>query len=116
MTTNINQYLKDGCMRCKYGGTDKCKVNTYRTELKLLRQIVLQTNLTEEVKWGVPVYTLNGKNIVMINALKASANLGFYKGVLLKDTHNLLQQQGNVQTQRIMRFTNTDDILKLKMH
>ncbi|MDX2305644.1 MAG: DUF1801 domain-containing protein [Microscillaceae bacterium] len=114
MTTNIDQYLINGCMRCKYGGTPECKVNTWRTELEVLRQIVLETGLTEEMKWGVPVYTQNGKNIVTVNALKESANIGFYKGVLLTDKHKILQQQGNLQSDRIIRFTNTDDIIKLK--
>lgn len=114
MTTNIDEYLIDGCMRCKYGGTPQCKVNTWRTELEVLRQIVLETGLTEVMKWGVPVYTQKGKNIVTVNALKASANIGFYKGVLLTDKHKILQQQGNLQSDRIIRFTNIDDIIKLK--
>ena len=114
MTTNIDQYLIDGCMRCKYGGTPQCKVNTWRTELEVLRQIVLETGLKEEMKWGVPVYTQNGKNIVTVNALKESANIGFYKGVLLTDKHKILQQQGNLQSDRIIRFTNINDIIKLR--
>lgn len=114
MTKNVDQYLIDGCMRCKYGGTLRCKVNNWRVELEILRQIVLETGLTEEIKWGVPVYTRNGKNIVTVNALKNSANLGFYKGVLLTDTHKILQQQGNLQSDRIIRFTNTTEIIRLK--
>lgn len=73
MTTNIDNYLVEGCMRCKYGGTPQCKVLNWVEELLLLREIVLETNLTEEMKWGVPVYTKNGKNIVTVNALKESA-------------------------------------------
>jgi uncharacterized protein YdeI (YjbR/CyaY-like superfamily) len=78
----------------------------------LLREIVLGTGLTEEVKWGVPVYTRNGKNIVTINALKTSANIGFFKGVLLTDPHHLLQQQGNLQSDRLIRFTQVEEIEK----
>lgn len=114
MNPKVDKYLIDGCMRCKYGGTPQCKVNNWREELELLRQIVLETGLTEEIKWGVPVYTKNGKNIVLISALKESANIAFFKGVLLSDKHNILQQQGNIQSARIVKFTKVDEIVKLK--
>lgn len=106
----VDKYLRDGCMRCKYGGTPNCKVKNWLSELKLLRQIVLSTGLKEEIKWGVPVYTYNAKNIVTINALKESANIGFFKGVLLIDRHQILQQQGNVQSTRIIRFKHPEDV------
>lgn len=114
MNPKVDKYLIDGCMRCKYGGTLQCKVNNWKEELELLRQIVLETGLTEEIKWGVPVYTQNGKNIVTVNALKESANLGFFKGVLLTDKQKILQQQGNLQSDRIVKFTHSDEIKKLK--
>jgi uncharacterized protein YdeI (YjbR/CyaY-like superfamily) len=114
LNPQVDKYLIDGCMRCKYGGTPQCKVNNWREELELLRQIVLETGLKEEIKWGVPVYTSHGKNIVSVGALKASANIGFFKGVLLTDKHKILQQQGNLQSDRIIKFTKVDDIEKLK--
>lgn len=101
-------------MRCKYGGTPKCKVLNWTEELKLLREIVLETNLIEEIKWGLPVYTLGGKNIVSVNALKASANITFFKGALLNDQHKILQQQGNIQAGRIVKFTSIKEIEKVK--
>src|SRR5690554_3133634 len=85
LNPQIDKYLIDGCMRCKYGATSQCKVNNWREELETLRQIVLETGLKEELKWGAPVYTHNGKNIISVGALKASANIGFFKGVLLAE-------------------------------
>lgn len=114
LNPQIDKYLIDGCMRCKYGGTPQCKVNSWREELEQLRQIVLETGLTEEIKWGVPVYTHNGKNIVTVAALKESATIGFFKGVLLADKDKILQQQGNLQSDRIVKFTKTEEITKLK--
>lgn len=114
LNPQVDNYLIDGCMRCKYGGTPQCKVNNWRTELELLRQIVLETGLNEEIKWGVPVYTHNGKNIVSVAALKGCATIGFFKGVLLTDSHKILEQQGNLQSDRIVRFTNVADIEKVK--
>ena len=110
----VDDYLLQGCMRCKYGGTPQCKVLNWVEELDMLRQLVLETGLKEEIKWGVPVYTHNGKNIVTVNALKESANIGFYKGVLLSDNHHILQQQGNIQSARIIRFTNTAEISTIR--
>lgn len=114
LNPQVDKYLIDGCMRCKYGGTPKCKVNNWREELELLRQIVLETGLTEEIKWGAPVYTFKGKNIVSVGALKESATIGFFKGVLLTDKDNILEQQGNLQSDRIIKFTNVNDIEKVK--
>ena len=114
MNPQVDKYLIDGCMRCKYGGTPQCKVHNWREELEMLRQIVLETGLTEEIKWGAPVYTHKGKNIVSVGALKESANIGFFKGVLLTDKHKILQQQGNLQSDRIIKFTNVKEIEKIK--
>ena len=75
---------------------------------------MLETGLKEEIKWGVPVYTHRGKNIVTVNALKESANIGFYKGAILKDEHKILEQQGNIQASRIIRFTDTERITNLE--
>lgn len=114
LNPKVDTYLIDGCMRCKYGATPQCKVNTWRTALEVLRQFVLETGLKEEVKWSVPVYTLKGKNIVSVNALKDSANLSFFKGALLTDSHQLLSRQGNIQAGRIMKFTSLEQISKLE--
>lgn len=114
LNPQVDKYLIDGCMRCQYGGTPQCKVNNWREELELIRQIVLKAGLKEEIKWGAPIYTHKGKNIVSVGALKESANIGFFKGVLLTDTHKILTQQGNLQSDRIIKFINADDIKKLK--
>lgn len=114
LNPKVDKYLVDGCMRCKYGGTPQCKVLNWVEELELLRQIVLDTGLMEELKWGVPVYTHKGKNVLTVSALKSSANLGFFKGVLLSDKHKILEQQGNLQSDRIVKFTHADEVRKLK--
>ena len=73
-----------------YYATDKCKVRNWQLELEHARQIMLETDLTEEIKWGVPVYTHEGKNIVIIAALKECVTFGFFKAVLLKDEAKIL--------------------------
>jgi uncharacterized protein YdeI (YjbR/CyaY-like superfamily) len=84
----VDKYLIDGCMRCKYGGTPQCKVVNWVVELELLKQIVLESGLIEELKWGVPVYTLKGKNVVTMMHLKNLQTLDslkvFYSTIRIK--------------------------------
>src|SRR5690606_16039158 len=55
-----------------------------------------------------------GKNIIAIGALKNFATLGFFKGVLLRDPEGILQQQGNLQSDRIVKFTQVEDVERLE--
>jgi uncharacterized protein YdeI (YjbR/CyaY-like superfamily) len=111
MVQNVDQYLLDGCMRCQYGGTPQCKVHNWKEELVMLRHIVLECGLEEEIKWGVPCYTLDGKNVVVVSAFKDYASLSFFKGVLLQDTEKLLSAHGeSSQSARLIKFTNPEQI------
>jgi uncharacterized protein YdeI (YjbR/CyaY-like superfamily) len=113
MNPKVDQYLVDGCMRCKYGGTPQCKVNNWKEELVLLRQIILACGLTEDLKWGVPCYTSDSKNIAMVSAFKDYASLSFFKGVLLKDPRKILLQQGkSSQSARLIKFTSPEQIMQ----
>jgi uncharacterized protein YdeI (YjbR/CyaY-like superfamily) len=88
---------------------------TWREELKRLRTILLGSELTEEFKWGGPCYTFNGKNVVIINVLKESCALAFFKGALLKDVHSVLTRPGeHTQLGRWMKFASVGEIAELK--
>ncbi len=89
-------------------------VPRWREELEALRIICLNCNLVEELKWSIPVYTFNKKNIVGINRLKESVALAFFKGVLLSDTEGILLQPGKVQAARWVKFTSVKEIIKLE--
>jgi len=113
MNPLVNKYLVDGCMRCKFGGTPNCKVNHWSKELEALRKIVIKSVLDEELKWGMPCYTLNNKNILMISAFKEYASISFFKGVLLKDKEKLLTAHGeSSQSVRMIKFTNSKQIIQ----
>jgi uncharacterized protein YdeI (YjbR/CyaY-like superfamily) len=96
------------------------KTKKWQKELEQLRMIVLDPiaigcGLTEELKWGVPCYTFQKSNIVLIHVFKEYCALLFFKGALLKDNHGILiQQTENVQAGRQVRFTNVREIAKLE--
>lgn len=86
----------------------------WRDEFETLRTIVLECRLTEELKWGVPCYTHQGKNVVLMHGFKDYCALLFVKGALLKDADGILiKQTVNVQAGRQVRFTNIQDIVRL---
>ena len=97
------------------------KDTQWQKEYQQLRAIVLACGLTEELKWGVPCYTLpspdggKSRNIVLIHGFKEYCALLFHKGALLADTNGLLiQQTKNVQAARQIRFANGKEIVKSK--
>ena len=75
-----------------------------------MRRVLAGFALTEERKWGKPTYTLNGKNIVILQGFKEYFALGFFQGALLKDPKKLLVQLGQVHAGRVMKFTSAKDI------
>src|ERR1700712_4118416 len=91
------------------------KATRWQAELRLLRTVVLECGVTEELKWGVPSYTFQKSNIVLIHAFKDYCALLFFKGALLKDDkHILIQQTKNVQSARQIRLTDVGQIQKRK--
>ena len=91
------------------------KANKWQEEFETLREIVLSSPLTEEVKWGQACYTSEGRNVVLIHGFKEYCALLFFKGALLKDPKAILvQQTANVQSARQVRFTNVREIVAMK--
>jgi uncharacterized protein YdeI (YjbR/CyaY-like superfamily) len=91
------------------------KAKNWQEEIKKLRMIILDCQLIEELKWGVPCYTFQKSNIVLIHVFKEYCALLFFKGALLNDAEDILiQQTENVQAARQIRFTNVREIVKMK--
>ncbi len=91
------------------------KEKKWKEEIEKLRSLILDCHLEEELKWGVPCYTFQKNNIVLIHIFKEYCALLFFKGVLLKDPEGILiQQTKNVQSARQVRFTDVKEITKLK--
>jgi len=91
------------------------KTTTWHDEYEVLREIALATGLDEDLKWGQPCYTLNGKNIFLLHSFKEYIAVFFMKGVVMKDPKSILiQQTPNVQAGRQIRFKNLEEIVKAK--
>lgn len=91
------------------------EASQWQKEFEKLRAIALSTELVEELKWGCPCYTYEGKNIFLIHGFKEYCALLFFKGALMKDPDNILiQQSENVQAARQIRFTDLEQINDLE--
>jgi len=91
------------------------KEKQWQEEIEKLRTIILDCQLTEELKWGVPCYTFQKSNIVLIHVFKEYCAILFVKGALLKDANGILiTQTENVQAARQIRFTNVQEIVEME--
>jgi uncharacterized protein YdeI (YjbR/CyaY-like superfamily) len=83
-------------------------------EMTDLRPNLLSGGLTEEIKWGKPCYSHEGKNIVILQEMKEFLALMFFKGALLNDSEGVLEEQGpNSRSARRIRFTSVEDVARL---
>jgi uncharacterized protein YdeI (YjbR/CyaY-like superfamily) len=91
------------------------KAQKWQEEFEKLRMIVLDCQLTEGLKWGVPCYTFHESNIVLIHGFKEYCALLFVKGALLNDANGILiKQTENTQAARQVRFTNVREIVEME--
>ena len=91
------------------------RAGKWQAEFEKLRKIILQCELTEELKWGSPCYTFQNRNVVLMHGFKEYCALLFFKGALLRDPEGILiRQTETVQSARQVRFSNVREIVKLK--
>jgi uncharacterized protein YdeI (YjbR/CyaY-like superfamily) len=82
----------------------------WEAEIAEMRRVLAGLPMTEECKWGKPTYTVDGKNIVIMQGFKEYFALGFFQGALLDDPKKVLVQLGHVHAGRVMKFTSAKDI------
>ena len=82
----------------------------WQAEIAAMQRVLAGLGMTEECKWGKPTYTLEGKNIVIIQGFKEYCALGFFRGALLKDPKKVLVQLGQTHAGRVMKFTSAKDV------
>lgn len=109
--TNVDSFLTEGCGRCAKFRTPACKALHWNAPLVALRATLLASGLTEEMKWGFPCYTLGGKNVAMLLALKDHCGVSFFRGAELKAAEGLLESAGeNSQTSKQFRFRSLQEV------
>lgn len=74
-----------------------------------LRKIIINysSDLNEAIKWNVPTYSINNKNICSIMAHKAHVNFQIFRGAHIKDVREL---QGTGKDMRHIKFMNIGDV------
>jgi uncharacterized protein YdeI (YjbR/CyaY-like superfamily) len=82
----------------------------WQAEIAAMRRVLAGFAMTEECKWGKPTYTVDGKNVVILQGFKEYFALGFFRGALLEDPKKVLVQLGQTQAGRVMKFTRAKDI------
>lgn len=82
----------------------------WKAEIGAMRRVLADLGMKEECKWGKPTYTVDGKNIVIMQGFKEYFALGFFQGALLKDPRKVLVQLGQVHAARVMKFTSVKEI------
>ena len=82
----------------------------WKAEIAAMRRVLAGFAMTEECKWGKPTYTVDGKNIVIIQGFKEYLALGFFQGALLKDPKKVLVQLGRTHAARVMKFSSAKEI------
>ena len=87
----------------------------WQEPLMRLRSILLDTELTETLKWRRPCYTFEGGNVAMLGGLREYCVLGFLKGALLEDPDAVLTAPGkDSQSMRRLRFTDAEQVSELE--
>lgn len=91
------------------------KKSRWIEEISALRELVLEFDVQEDFKWYQPCYKVNGKNVIILGPFKDFCVLSFFKGVLLEDPKNILEQMGeNSQSSRVVKITSLSQINECK--
>jgi uncharacterized protein YdeI (YjbR/CyaY-like superfamily) len=115
MVNSAETFFHNGCGRCPLGGTPDCKVHAWTQPLLRLRYLLLDSGLTETLKWGVACYTHQGKNVILLGAFKDTCMISFLRGALLSDQEKILELPGeHSNAGRIIRFRSAQEVAALE--
>jgi len=92
------------------------KDQKWQEEMELMRTIILDCGLEEDLKWSKPCYSFQNTNLVIIQPFKEYCAILFFNGALLSDANNILVKPGeNTQAGRQIRITSFQELKKLKL-
>lgn len=113
--TSVESWLQDGCGRCDLFATPACKVRRWTDTLVTLREVILEHELMEVMKWGAPCYTYDQKNVLILTALKDFCALSFLQGAALHDPDGWLVSPGpHSRYARYLKFQTTADVERMR--
>jgi uncharacterized protein YdeI (YjbR/CyaY-like superfamily) len=80
--------------------------------LIVIRKILLDTELEEDIKWGMPTYRYKGKNVVSFCGFKNHFGIWFHNGSFLRDELNILEnaQEGKTKGMRHIKYSDDNKI------
>ena len=87
------------------------RLKKWKSELSALRELALRTETIEDFKWKHPCYTIDGKNVFLINEFKEYCAITFFKGEFIQDEEGILKPPTEkIQTARQIRFTSIEQV------
>ena len=111
MIADIEKYFTSGCGRCARFDTADCSALIWSEGVKRLREICVQSGLTETLKWGQPCYQFAERNVAIIGALRTGFSLSFFEAGLLNDPENNLERPGpNSPIPSVLRFESLEQL------
>ena len=99
--------------------SDAAKIEAYikkherwQDGLRQLREVIVKTEAVETVKWGIPTYTVGGKNVLGIGAFKNHFGVWFFNGSFLKDEKGVLRnaQEGKTRGMRQLNWNSIEEM------
>jgi len=90
------------------------KHSKWEEGLRILHQLLSESELEEDIKWNMPSYRINNKNVIAFTAFKNHFGLWFHNGSFLKDEHGILEnaQEGKTKGMRHIKFSHASEIDK----
>ncbi len=82
----------------------------HRELLQSVRQILLEEGMQEAVKWGAPIYMVNGRNVIGLASMKNFASIWFHQGVFLKDDAKVLVNAQEGKTKALRQWRMKDEL------
>lgn len=84
----------------------------FKNAIGVLRDLAKKTEAAETCKWGIPVYTVQNKNVFGICRFKNHFGVWFYNGAYLSDPKKVLEnaQEGKTKAMRHWKFVSEEAI------
>ncbi len=91
------------------------KATRWQVELREVRKLLGECGLEENLKWGKPCYSFEGKNVAILQPMKDHLSLMFFKGELMSDPKRIMAPVGpNSRSARRILFRSASAVNQCK--